>query len=320
LISCLNNYIGVLNVTGYTNPDSGYFINDLAGISTNQLEEISDTEDQYEPRLAFDDIYARASRLLESDIKTGLKKYFKNYSYISNTITGYYKENESISQGANYNGWYFDLGAQSKNLNLNLTSFDLYLASDSVFTIVVYDLATGSKLDEIDFSGTAGLQTYRVDKNYPLHRYTRIFIGYDESEVSTFKTSDFVLNDTLSLRRGNIPKSGSIIYDNFNSTDSGMILTYNLECSVDQFVCQRLPIFKDAFLYKLGVEFCTERIYSDRINRYTLMDRDRAIELRTEYEIQYKELIDNAITDLKVDSDGICFECNRLVSYKTILG
>ena len=44
---------------------------------------------------------------------------------------------------------------------------------------------------------------------------------------------------------------------------------FNLECSVSNFVCQRIDSFKDAFLYKLGIEFCNERIYSDRINRYT---------------------------------------------------
>ena len=79
MIDCLNNYIGVRDLEPYTDPDSGYYINDLQGITTQQLEDISDDEDHYEARLGWDDIYNRASRLLESDIKNALKKYFKNY-------------------------------------------------------------------------------------------------------------------------------------------------------------------------------------------------------------------------------------------------
>ena len=318
MISCLKNYIGVKGVAGYEQPDSDYFINDLEGITTDQLEEISDDDDHYEPRLAFDDIYNRGSRLLESDIKTTLKKYFKRYSYFKNGITGFYKSDTSTTVGANYNGWYFDLSYESKNLTLNLTSIDVYLTAAADFTIYIFDFVTGQELETIGVSGIAGKNTFRIEKFYPLHRYNEIFICYDEQEIITYKADDYGL-DGLSLRRGNISKAVSIVSDNFNGAETGLVLNYNIECSVDNFVCMRLSIFKDAFLYKLGVEFCKERISSDRINRYTLMDRDQAIELKDSFEKQYKELLDNALRDLRVESDGVCFECNKAVNYKIIL-
>ena len=88
---------------------------------------------------------------------------------------------------------------------------------------------------------------------------------------------------------------------------------------VSNFVCQRIDSFKDAFLYKLGIEFCNERIYSDRINRYTLMDRDDAVSLRDEFAAQYDELIEASLKDLKVTESDECFQCNKAVNYKTQL-
>ena len=61
MIDCLNNYIGVRGLPPYEDPDSRYYINDLQGITTQQLEDISDDEDHYEVRLAWDDIYNRAN-------------------------------------------------------------------------------------------------------------------------------------------------------------------------------------------------------------------------------------------------------------------
>jgi hypothetical protein len=317
MIECLNNLIGIRGIVGYEDPDSGYYINDLQGITTQQLEDISDDEDQYEPRLAWVDIYARSSRTLETNIKTHLKKYFKRYSYIDNGITGQLTESETLTAANNLNGWSFNLGYQSKNLVLNLTEFSLYLNTAVDFDIFVYDLNTGQKLDEIRYTGIAGLNTYRLLKNYAVHKHDNIFVCYNANEVSVLKQTEYKPHGfTVS---GDIARTGSIVEGNLNNGDTGLSVTFNLECSVSNFVCQRIDSFKDAFLYKLGVEFCNERIYSDRINRYTLMDRDEAEKLRTEFQMQYEELIEAALKDLQVRESDECFECNKAVNYKAML-
>ncbi len=317
MIDCLNNYIGVRQLEGYNDPDSGYYINDLQGLSTQQLEDISDTEDHYEARLGWDDIYARSSRLLETDIKTALKKYFKRYSFIENGITGQLTDNVSTTSGSTYNGWWFNMGYQSKNLVLNISSVDIYLNTASNFNIFIYDLNSGNKLDEIAYTGVVGLNTFRVNKNYAVHRYSNVYICYDASEVSVLKMTEYKpLGFTQSVEVG---KTLAVINDNVNGADTGISVTFNLECSVSNFVCQRIDSFKDAFLYKLGVEFCNERIYSDRVNRYTLMDREEAEKLKIEMELQYRELIDAALKDLKITESDDCFECNKAVNYKMML-
>jgi len=317
MIECLNNLIGVRGLPPYEDPHSGYYINDLQGLTTQQLEDISDDEDHYEVRLAWDDIYARSSRLLETDIKNAIKKYFKRYSYINNGITGQLIDTVAITQSSVYSGQYFDFGYDSKNLSLNLTEFDIYLSSAVTFNLYIYDLNTGKKLDEIAYSGIEGLNTLRINKNYITHKYSRIFVCYDASVVDTIEMTEYNSNGYVSP--GYISKTASLLDNNFKGAKTGISVTYNIDCSVSNFVCQRIDSFKDAFLYKLGIEFCNERIYSDRINRYTLMDRDDATLLRGEFIEQYNLLIDAALKDLKIEDDGICFECNKAVNYKVVL-
>jgi hypothetical protein len=317
MIDCLNNLIGVRDLPPYEDPDSGYYINDLQGLTTTQLEDISDDTDHYEVRLAWDDIYARSSRLLETDIKNAIKKYFKRYSYIDNGITGQLTKSETLTAANNLNGWSFNLGFQSKNLVLNITEFSLYLNTAIDFNIFVYDLNSGEKLDEIRYTGIAGLNTYRIMKNYAVHKHDNIFVCYNANEVSVLKMTEYKPHGFT--QSGDIPRTGSIVEGNLTGGDTGLSVTFNIECSVSNFVCQRIDSFKDAFLYKLGVEFCNERIYSDRINRYTLMDRDEADKLRIEFNDQYALLIDAALKDLQVRESDECFECNKAVNYRVML-
>lgn len=317
MIDCLTNLIGVRGLPPYEDPDSGYYINDLQGLTTQQLEDISDDEDHYEVRLAWDDIHVRASRLLETDIKNALKKYFKGYSFISNGITGQLDDNETLTQSATYNGWRFNLGHQSKNLVLNLSTFDVYLNTAATFSLYIFDLNTGKQLKEISYTGVEGLNTFRINTNYALHRYNDLFVCYNANEISTLKMAEY--DPHAASNSVEVSTASSILATNVSGADTGISITFNLECSVSNFVCHRIDSFKDAFLYKLGVEFCNERIYSDRINRYTLMDRDEAEKLRLEFELQYKLLIDAALKDLKVTENDQCFECNKAINYKAML-
>ena len=315
MIDCLTNYIGVRGLPPYEDPDSGYYINDLQGITTQKLEDISDDADHYEVRLAWDDIYNRASRLLESDIKTALKKYFKRYSYIDNGITGFIDDSTSITQSNSYSGVYFNFGYDSKNLALNVSKISIYLVDAVDFNIYVYDLNTGEKLDEIAYSGSVGYNTFNVGKNYAVHKHSRIYVCYDASVVNTIEMTDYKSLGLIST--GSI--TSSFLSANFDGANTGLSVTYNLDCSVSNFVCQRIDSFKDAFLYKLGVEFCNETLYTERINRWSLVDRDDAVLLKVDFKEEYDQLIEAALKDLKVNEADICFECNKAVNYKTLL-
>jgi len=317
MIDCLNNYIGVLGVVGLDDPDSGYYINDLYGITTQKLEDIADSEDHYEVRLAFDEIWKRAERKFEADIKDSMKKYFKRYSYIQNGITGQLTKSTSIAQSNSYTGRRFDFGFKSKNLVLNISSFDLYLVTAVNFDVIVFDLNTGLQLDLISYTGTVGLNTYRWNKNYAVHRNDDLFIAYNAQTVDTIEMDEYKPNSFNSS--GTIGRNASLLSANFTSAVSGMSVTYNLECSVSNFVCQRIDNFKDGLLFLLGIEAAKEVLYSTRINRWTLMDRDDAKELLESYTKDYEIFKETSLKDLQIQEDDICFQCQKAVNYSTVL-
>jgi len=41
---------------------------------------------------------------------------------------------------------------------------------------------------------------------------------------------------------------------------------------------RNIDVYSDAYLYALGMELMRERIYSDRVNRFTTVDKKRAEE------------------------------------------
>jgi hypothetical protein len=70
----------------------------------------------------------------------------------------------------------------------------------------------------------------------------------------------------------------------------------------DTWFCDNRENLALPLLYFLGSELMFERLYSDRINRYTTIDREKAKELKAEFDDQFithlkdaLELIDNGI-------------------------
>ena len=318
MITCLNNLIGMRGLADKEDPDSGYFLNDLHGITTDQLEAIGDDTDQYEARLAWDDIYDRSSRIMESDIKTAMNRYYKGYSYKAHSITGALDvKNVTLATEAFYSGWYFDLVGLSPNQSIVFETATIHVVTGSSFSIKVFDALTGEQLFTEDYTATAGLKTYRILQSFPLWKHRQIFVAYDATAITVKQVDRFDLN--LGVASANhVSTSASVVNDNLTASETGMMLNYNVSCSLDNFVCQRIDLFTNPFLYKMGIEFCNERIYSDRINRWTLMDKDEAIALRDELKEQYDELLDNIFRDIRVEENDDCFECAKDVTYKVL--
>lgn len=320
MISCLSNYIGIRNVAGYQNPESGVFINNLPGISTDILEDISQ-DDEYTIQMAWEGILDRAILRFESDVNTWASKYFLNYSLSGQNITGHYDDNEAIATSNNYNGWYFDLLSYSPNLALNINSVELYTANSVSSSIRIYNATTGKLLDEIQFTSVAEeINVIYIAKEYPLWKYPNLFICYDENMIQTIETDDLFIGqfDFLSRRKvgtGTAPTKANLIA----ADDTGLILNYSLNCSIDNFICHRRDFFKEPFWYLLGVEFCNERIYSDRINRYTLLNQDEADKLRNQLEAAYTDKMNGKLKGLKMTENDDCFVCNKAVNYRTLL-
>jgi len=321
MINCLFDYIGLQDVT---TPTSGKYLNRLQGIDTNQLDLIRDNE-TYTIEDAWDDIQNRAIDEFEQRLQEWGAKFYRNRSYTSNIVTGQYSEDNAISGGNNLAGWKVDGSfGYYKNMKLTIQNVRLYSTNSVNSNIFIYNAATGDLLDTIPFAFLANqINEVPILKSYAAWEYPRLFICYDESEVNTIKASDLFYQYTFATSQARISKGSNVVYDNIRGVGSegqGMIMTYNIDCSLDNWVCQRLDLFTTPFMYLLGYEFCQERLYSDRVNRYTLLNRERARELADyfleRFNVQLKETL-NALT-IDFGSD-FCFKCDREVNFKTQL-
>lgn len=321
MISCLVDYIGLEGVTN--SPKSGRYVNELQGLETSQFELIM-KEEAYDADSAWAKVENRTIKKLETQIQAWAARYYGNYSLQSTTVTSQYNEKTTISQTANYAGWFFNGGSYFRNMSIIIPWIELYSDNAVSTSIKIFNASTGDLIDTITATLTANtINRVTINKDYPLWKYPNIFIAYDESEVQAIKVDDLRINGALSISQKRIPKTSAILEDNLSSigtTGQGMSVNYNISCTLDNYVCQRLSIFEEPYMYLLGVEFCNERIFSDRVTRYTLLDRDQARELRDELQAEYDKALKASLDNLRFDNwDDYCFPCEGVINTKILL-
>lgn len=316
MISCLENYIGLLDVT---TPTSGRYVNELQGIDTTKFGLVR-KEEEATVLSAWNKVESRAIRRFEKSLMTWAMKFYKNYSYVNNAVTGHYDNNNQASTNSNLTGWFFDSSGYYKNLKLVIPWIDLYSDASVSSSIYVYNTVTGDLLDTITHSFTVGINRVVIRKEYPVWKYPKLFICYDESEISTIKTNDMTWGSGISVVTKTVPKSISKVSANLTGVSGqGLVVAFNMECSLDNFICQRISLFEEAYIYALGIEFCQEVLFSERISSYTLLNRDDAVALKDEFVKTYDDIIRGTLVGLKIDyRDDCCFECEREINYKMI--
>lgn len=320
MISCLNDWIGLLDVT---TPGSGKYLNRLPGIDTRQLDTIRDAE-TYNIEDAWDDIQNTAIDEFEQRLQMWASKYYDRYSYIENAVSGQYEKNTSVPQGSNYVGWLFDGGFSFyKNMKLIIPYVDLYTVNAVGSSIRIYNAVTGDLLDTVSFSSQANtINRITINKEYPTWKYPKIFVAYDDSEVQTIIASDLGFNNQINFAEKTVAKSLSVVDTNLDGVGSqgqGLIITYNIQCSLDNFICQRIQLFTTPFMYLLAHHFCLERLYSDKISHYTLLNKPRAEELSQHYLDRFEEMIQSTLEGLDAWDWDYCFRCDRDVTYRILM-
>ena len=81
------------------------------------------------------------------------------------------------------------------------------------------------------------------------------------------------------------------------------------DCEPADVLCAAKEIFTDAWWYLLGCELVLERIYSPRLNRYTTIDKDQAVELKDFYGVEYEKAMEEAVHAIPHALVEDCFEC-----------
>jgi len=99
------------------------------------------------------------------------------------------------------------------------------------------------------------------------------------------------------------------------NTPQGTYNTYGVSgviaivCTYDAPVCNNKQHFKNAWWYLLGCEFMRERLYSDSINRWTTVDRNKAEQLLQVYEADYQQAMIQSVEGFPIDTADNCIDC-----------
>lgn len=340
-MECLIDYIGIRGCSNTTSV-SGVFINDfLMGLEWKQIDQIADS-DQVSFIGVWNDVQLRASARFRTDVNVALQNKFGANGYNSGYKLKQIAQSHNLgttiastSFGAlNENrGFKIKISDYSSNFSsIYIQSLNLYATALVPYIISIVDIKTGLTLDSITYTPTAlnDFNEIIVEKTY---NAKEISVTYNATSVS----SKSLPLDKLNYYNGscdcvcvNSNSCEAIIngYKNNAISDDlyGLSAVFTIKCSWDAIVCNNKAHFLTSWAYCLGAELMSERIYSSRINRWTTIDKTRAIDLRKEFEARYvggtiNETkyagdLNNAVYGLSINQNDCCIECDAPITFK----
>ncbi len=323
MIQGLEDYIGAIGIQD--NPTSGRFINDLPGITTNRIDQTYDQGDNSTALEGWKAIERSAIDLFKIKLLEFAKKYYLEYSHLSSQITGQYKASQPVTPTTEYKGILFSYDFYGwQNLAFIVESVNIYSEIAVNTTIYAFNAATGDVITSKDVSLSVGDNKVVTGWNFPVWRYPYIFIAYDAEAVQTIKQREYGIGWPIGYTSfKKVDKSEDILKDNLiTDNDQGLITTFSVQCSIDNFVTQHLTYFQTPFMYCLASQALRESNHSEAINRFTLFDvqdTEGAEGLRAQYLSEFETQLQAALKGLKIKNDDYCFICNDGVSHRIMI-
>lgn len=93
----------------------------------------------------------------------------------------------------------------------------------------------------------------------------------------------------------------------------GLTAVVTMGCEFDAAICNNKRLFAEAYWYLLGIEFLTEKMFSERVNFATSVKREDAEQLMALYQVRYEQALENSIAGLRFECDK-CIECNSQIA------
>lgn len=333
-LSCLIDHIGIEGCSQDT-PVSGLYINRLPGIELKALDKVA-TNDQANFTGVWDDVQERAVRRLRNEANAEFKKRYK-LKTITQSVDVEKKIDASTTtaSAASYRGYVLELNKEEHNYvasnlqGIYIQTLPLYLSGAVNTTVKIWDLDTKTELFTLAVTGALGWNTVRVDETFTARR---IYVAYDATNVTSVEQDITKLRQAVlyhnhetedeyhclcySWSNLNIEIRGatSTIADKFTITYGedtfGLSGIFSVLCSYDALICNNLTVFETALWYLLASEFCFERQFTSRINEYTAFDKNKAKDLKEEYEKRYMDELEVAIGGIDLDLRDLCLVCN----------
>lgn len=297
MLNCLLDYVGVADCEG-TAPESGVYLNELAGVSTRGLDALAD-DDKRTFLGVWRAIQARAARKMYAE----LARLYADSPLMDGGRAGSDAENAQIGAG-------IPLGLRLAQANApycawRVRSVTLRVTNPINFDLNVWDAETGALLDTFPVQAVAGKNIVSIEKTY---LSTAIFIGYASIFTQTPALTPYNACNcgeecgkiSASNVLGIAPALGETAFS------AGLCVEYSRYCAIEKYVCSRKDEFLTLWIAYLTIEWLEERLYSTRLNRFTSLAKEEATERLRAAQTEAREL--TAAVRL-FDDDSCCKPC-----------
>lgn len=331
-MNCLLDFIGVKNC-GNAASESGLWVNDLPGVNLKVIEGITDAE-QATFLETWASIQRRSLKIFSTTITAVLNKRYQLKTLNEFTSLPAILDTGSTTAPANEKrGFTVKIGDTqyvSALQYIHVQSLRLYLASAGSTTIRFYNVAGDifTEVHTIAVTGVSGWNNIVVNADFV--GVSTLFVGYDAAAITSVESkldTSLDCDCEASYNCCDTDCCGMTIQAaKWNGTDItygnnlfGLTGIISLRCGFTPIVCSNKTLFATSLWYLLGREIMQERIYTDRINRYTTIDLNKAKDLKVEFDRLYSEELGMVLDGFKLPVADCCLECNAPIVNVTML-
>lgn len=328
-MSCFIDYIGLkqCGVSGV----SGDYINDLAGISTEMVGKIANSE-QGNYLGVWNSVQRRSINRLYEDLLSAMsdKVNMNRIVYQTKKLKKQYSNLVQENRGAYHRGVYLKV-PEGDYVEFLLKGIFVYSKQAITTTVKVFDINDGSELYTKSTDLIVGLNYIEINESFPLRwEIMELFIGVDATNFDSVKTQPeyyylynndwdcvscdggLTYNDNIfAIRPGELQIGHPAIWSNLRlfGIGQGVTIDGQIKCSISNYACQNKALLKTAFKYLLGAELLMEKNVSNQISFFTTSNLQITEALRLDYEKKYSDSLKKAVNTIPLEGNNLCFNC-----------
>ena len=336
-MDCLKDFVGLRWANG-EEPVSGLYVNDLPGISIKGLDKIANDE-QITFFEVWESVQRRALQRFTTDVQNRFSTRYDLRRITENTTWSKQVETVDFQSAAapEYRGFDIQMGIPQLQITnfqgwvspmqvIHVQTLYIYLKADATIPLRFFGIINGfaTLLYSKDVVGKTGWNEVQVNKDF--YDVMHLFCSYDATDIDSvylpldwtydyFYSSVFITvwdasSRVMACKASDMNDAGNLTY--LNNT-YGIVGVVSVKCRYEGVICKNKSVISTALWYLMGAELLNERLYSDRINRYTTIDYERAKALKTEFEERYYLELQMAVDGIKIQTSDPCIDCNGQV-------
>lgn len=337
----LTNYIGLKNCN-LPDPESGIYLNQLPGMSTELADKIAKAEEINFVGV-WENVQANAFMRFKDDVINQMYDYVKFNSIIYQTrklLKSQVNQTIQVDKSPVFTGVYQQV-PESKYTEYRLNGIWVYAkqAVNSV-PVKVWDVNDGTVLYSTTADLSIGLNYIEIKKVFNLkYRILELFFGIDTTNFDSIQTlNDFyywynqdaacaaqatfgygAVRGVFMFYPATYDPGTTLQYSNIIKTGIGRGVTVDAEirCSIDQFLYDNREFLKTSLLYLLGAEMLLHKLASPRLNFYTASNLEQTEQTRQIFEQRYKSNLKRCLDSIPLDGESLCFSCEEAANVST---